>query len=307
VADSVKLLRAMIPSTVKVTASIDEAAPSVLADSNQIHQVLTNLGVNAWHAMKDGGGVIALSLDRLVVDAAHASQQPGLAPGLYARVSVSDSGCGMDEATRKRIFEPFFTTKGPGEGTGLGLSVVHGIMNNHEGAVTVYSNPGEGSIFHLYFPAHESETIVDDSEDGAIPRGCGERVLVVDDEKILAVVIQKALLSLGYAAEYVLEPAAALTMVRASPTHFALIVTDQTMPGITGLSLATQIHRTMPVLPIILMTGFSASVTPERVDAAGVRQVLLKPTSVRALGEAVHAAILGKPPSTLGSAHPYRR
>ena len=284
VTESVKLLRAMIPSTVSVTASIDASAPTVLADANQIHQVLTNLGVNAWHAMKDGGGTIKVGLLRLNVDEAHAAQQPGLRPGLYARISVSDSGCGMDEATRKRIFEPFFTTKGPGEGTGLGLSVVHGIMDNHEGAITVYSNPGEGSIFHLYFPAHESGAIIDEADVGEIPRGSGERVLVVDDEKILAVVIQKALSALGYNAEYVLEPATALAMVRASPGHFALVITDQTMPAITGLSLSTQIHRTMPVLPIILMTGFSAAVTPERVEAAGVHQVLLKPTSVRATG-----------------------
>jgi two-component system cell cycle sensor histidine kinase/response regulator CckA len=132
-------------------------------------------------------------------------------------------------------------------------------------------------------------------------------VLIVDDERVLADVIQKTLLALGYAAEFVLEPASALALVRAKPGHFALVITDQTMPGITGLSLSTQIHRTMPVLPIILMTGFSASVTPERVNAAGVYQVLLKPTTVRALGEAVHAAILGKPPSDAGSSHPFRR
>ena len=157
VAESLKLLRATIPSTIEFDTSLAADAPTVLADATQIHQILMNLGTNAWHAMKDRTGRLQVKLEKCVVDAAHAATQPRLRPGVYARVSVSDTGCGMDQATLRRIFEPFFTTKPPGEGTGLGLAVVHGIMDSHDGAVTVYSQPGEGTVFHLYFPAHAGE------------------------------------------------------------------------------------------------------------------------------------------------------
>lgn len=268
----------------------------VLADATQIHQILMNLGTNAWHAMKDRTGRLHVTLEKCVIDGAHAAKQPGLRPGVYARVSVGDTGCGMDQATLPRIFEPSFTTKPPGEGTGLGLAVVHGIMDNHDGSVTVYSQPGEGTVFHLYFPAHAGEATGVAAEEGPVPRGHGERVLFVDDEEVLVRLGQRTLAALGYEVEVATQPAAALARVRADPQRFALVLTDLTMPRMTGLLLANRLLQIRPGLPIILMTGYSASLTSERVEVAGIRQLLLKPTSIHSLGTAVHAALSAQPP-----------
>ena len=296
VEESIKLLRATIPSTIVFDSAIAADAPAVLGNANQIHQVLTNLGINAWHAMQDLPGRLQITLEKWRVDEAQAVAQPRLRAGNYARVSVSDTGCGMEAATVQRIFEPFFTTKPVGQGTGLGLAVVHGIMDGHDGAVTVSSQPGEGTVFHLYFPAHAGETTVDPVAAGATPRGRGEAVLVVDDEEMIAAMIQQTLLRLDYAAEYATDPAAALALVQADPAHFKLVLSDQTMPGMTGLGLAARLREIRPDLPVVLMTGFSASLTPERLEAAGVRQVLSKPLTVHVLGAALHA-VLAVPPT----------
>ncbi|MDB6130796.1 MAG: hypothetical protein JWM04_1903 [Verrucomicrobiales bacterium] len=291
VVETLKLLRASIPSTIEFDTTFATDAPTVLADATQIHQILMNLGTNAWHAMKDRTGRLQVKLEKCMVDAAIAAAQPRLRPGLYARISVSDTGCGMDPATLRRIFEPFFTTKPPGEGTGLGLAVVHGIMDSHDGAVTVYSQPGEGTIFHLYFPAHDGEATLAATEPASVSRGHGERVLFVDDEELLVRLARKTLAALGYQVEVATQPEAALAMVRADPQRFALVLTDLTMPGMTGLQLASQLLQIRPGLPIILMTGYSASLTPERVQAAGIRQLILKPMTIHSLSSAVHAAL----------------
>ena len=296
-AESIELLRATIPPGIALDTSVATDAPAVLANAGQIHQILMNLGINAWHAMKDFSGRLQVNLERCVVDAAHAATQPRLRPGLYARISVSDTGKGMDPATLRRIFEPFFTTKLPGEGTGLGLAVVHGIMDSHDGAVTVYSQPGEGSIFHLYFPAYAGVALaVASAEEGPVPRGEGERILVVDDEDLLAQLGQKTLFALGYKVEITTQPAAALAMVRAAPQRFALVLTDQSMPGMSGIVLANQLRQIRPEMPVILMTGYSVALTPEVLEAAGVRQLLLKPLNIHSLGTAVHAALSAKSP-----------
>ena len=296
VGESLKLLRATIPSTIEFDTSLATDAPLVLGNATQIHQVLMNLGTNAWHAMKDRTGRLQVTLEKCVVDAAHAATQPRLRPGVYARVSVSDTGCGMDQPTLRRIFEPFFTTKPPGEGTGLGLAVVHGIMDDHDGAVIVYSQPGEGTVFHVYFPAHAGEATVAAADEGPVSRGHGERVLFVDDEELLVRLGQRTLTALGYEVEVATQPAAALAMVQADPQRFALVLTDLTMPGMTGLLLASQLLQIRPGLPIILMTGYNASLMSERVKAAGIRQLLLKPISIRSLGAAVQAALSAEPP-----------
>jgi PAS domain S-box-containing protein len=292
VAECVDLLRATIPATVAISASLAADTPLILADATQIHQVLMNLGTNAWHALKHGSGEIRFRLERFPVDAAFAATQPRLRQGNYARISVTDTGSGMDPATLRRIFEPFFTTKPQGEGTGLGLAVVHGIMESHDGAISVYSQPGEGTVFHLYFPEHVgTDAGMLDTTSAPVPRGNGEHILLVDDEELLAVMGRKALKGLGYAVESTTKPADALARIRANPSHFALLVTDQTMPGMTGLALAEEVHMIRPGLPIMLMTGYSGSLMPERIETAGIRQLLLKPTTLHALGTAVHAIL----------------
>jgi PAS domain S-box-containing protein len=287
--ETLALLRSTIPSTIDFETSLATDSPTVLADATQVHQIVMNLGTNAWHAMKDDVGRLKVVLEKYVVDAGLATAHPRLRPGSYAHVSVSDSGMGMDEATMHRIFEPFFTTKPPGEGTGLGLAVVHGIMDTHDGAVTVYSEPGVGTVFHLYFPANEGKVATPPVESGPAPLGHGQRILFVDDEEMLVYLGERALTALGYEVESTTEAGKALALIRTNPNRFALVITDQTMPKMTGLSLARQIQEIHPGLPVILTTGNNQAVAPRESD--GVRQLLLKPFTIDSLRRAVHTAL----------------
>lgn len=291
VAECVALLRATIPTTIEFETSLAPDAPTVLADAIQVHQILMNLGTNAWHAMKDHHGLLKVTLERCKVDAAQAARQSRLSPGVYTRISVSDTGCGMDQPTVLRIFEPFFTTKPVGEGTGLGLAVVHGIMDNHEGAITVASTPGKGTVFQLYFPETICKKRVPVFAEGAMPHGHGERLLVVDDESLIVQMTELTLTALGYEVETATRPTDAIAMVSADPTRFALVLTDQTMPGMTGLVLATQLQVIRPGLPVILTTGYIASLTREQTEAAGIRQLLPKPASLHELATVIQAAL----------------
>ncbi len=295
VKESIKFLRATIPATIAFDTLIAADAPTVLGNANQIHQVLTNLGINAWHAMQDGPGLLRITLEKWQVDDAQTAAQPRLRPGSYARLSISDTGCGMDTATVKRIFEPFFTTKPVGKGTGLGLAVVHGIMDSHDGAVTVYSQPEQGTVFHLYFPACAGEIGIGAITDGPTPNGKGEAVLVVDDEEMIASMLQLSLNHLNYATEFTTDPVAALAMVKANPAHYRLVLSDFTMPGMTGLDLAIKLREIRPDLPVLLMTGLNAALTPERLEEAGVRRVLIKPLTIHLLGSALHAVLSAEP------------
>jgi PAS domain S-box-containing protein len=294
-AECASLLRATVPTTIEFELSFAEDAPIVLADANQVQQVIMNLGTNAWYAMKDRIGKFELKLERFVADGAPSTVPPALGAGVYAHISVRDTGCGMDADTLRRVFEPFFTTKPLGEGTGLGLSVVHGIMQGHEGAISVESHPGEGTVFHLYFPAYDGVATEAAIEEKTVPLGHGERILVVDDEELLATLGESMLSALGYEAECMTEPAAAVAAVRANPLRYALVLTDQSMPGMTGVDLATQLKAIRPGLPMILMSGYAASLTRERIRTAGIGQVLLKPITIRSLQAAVFAALTAKP------------
>ncbi len=306
ITESMKLLRATIPTTIELETELAPHTPTVLANANQIHQILMNLGTNASHAMKDKPGRLKVRLEPCVVDEAHAIAQLRLRPGFYTRISVSDNGSGMEPETLRRLFEPFFTTKTVGEGTGLGLAVVHGIMDSHDGAVTVYSHPGEGTMFHLYFPARDGEAMaVAAVSQEPTPRGQGEHILVVDDEELLAKLGQKTLTALGYKVEIATRPEAALAMVEADPERFALVLTDLTMPGMTGIVLAERVRKIRPGQLIILVTGHGASLTRERVESAGIYQLLLKPASIHTLGTVVHAALTGRPANEHSSHPPY--
>jgi PAS domain S-box-containing protein len=291
VSETLKMLRATIPATIEFKQVLGADIPAVLADASQIHQILMNLGTNAWHAMKDRPGRLEVVLERFVVDAGFAATQPRLHPGNYARISISDTGCGIDQAIMGRIFEPFFTTKAPGEGTGLGLAVVHGIMEGHDGAITAHSSPGEGAVFRIYFPEYLGTTVVESTKEKQLPRGSGERLLLVDDEDLLAKMGRLALVELGYEVETATRPETALEMFMADPERFALVITDQTMPAMTGLVLSTRIKEIRPELPIILMTGNNLFITPEKLRDAGIFQVLLKPNSLITLGTAVQKAL----------------
>ena len=288
VEEALKLLRATIPATIRFETSIDRTGPMILADPTQVHQVIMNLATNAAHAMKDQVGRLGVTLENVRVDAGLAERHPGLKVGSYQRLGISDTGPGMDQATLGRIFEPFFTTKAPGEGTGLGLAVVHGIMQSHDGLAAVYSQPGEGTQFHLYFPSYAAEIVEEENATTETPRGRGQRILFVDDEEALAQMGRKILERLGYAVDALTSAAEAVAAVRLEPMTYDLVVTDLTMPGMTGTDLAKRLLGIRPDLPIVLTTGFSATLTGERVRAMGIREILMKPLSIHGLGEAVN-------------------
>jgi PAS domain S-box-containing protein len=301
-AETLMLLRATIPSSIEFETLLWAEGLTVLADPTQIHQVLMNLGTNAWHAMKGGAGRLTVALERCVVDGEHPAAAAGVRSGVYARISVGDTGQGMDAATLQRIFDPFFTTKPAGEGTGLGLAVVRGIMDSHQGAITVASVPGKGTVFELYFPAQAEAAPPAAVAAARTPRGHGERILVVDDEEMLASLGQQMLTELGYTAEIATDPMVALERFRSNPQHVALVIADQTMPRMSGLALAGELLRIRPDLPIILTTGYSQSLTSARIQAEGLRLLLLKPFTMDALGVAVRKS-LAPPAAALPPAH----
>jgi CheY-like chemotaxis protein len=214
-----------------------------------------------------------------------------LRPGIYARLSVEDTGAGMSPETLQRIFEPFFTTKGPGEGTGLGLAVVHGIVKEHEGAITVSSEPGKGTAFNVFIPAHGSEAAAEDTAVLEAPRGKGERILIVDDEEVIGVAAQEILLRQGYHAVLRSDPVGALATFQAAPDLFDLVITDLNMPNLPGPELAKQILRTRPGQRILLATGFSGTWTQDTVQSAGLSGLILKPFSAGSLSLAVHQSL----------------
>jgi PAS domain S-box-containing protein len=289
VEEALNLLRATIPTTIEIKTTFGSGVHAVLADPTSIHQIIVNLGTNAWHSMRDRSGRLDIALGNIRVDADLARLHPTLTPGSYVRLSMSDTGHGMDEATVSRIFEPFFTTKAPGEGTGLGLAVVHGIMKAHDGAILVYSRPGEGTKFDLYFPAYSGEGEADTAPQAAeVPRGSGERILYVDDEKPLGLMGKKILEHLGYKVDIYSEAVAAMNAVRVQPKAFDLVITDLTMPVMTGLELAQEILRIRSDLPIILTSGYTATLNAKRLHAMGIAEVLMKPHSFDSLGATVH-------------------
>lgn len=290
VSEALKLLRASVPASIKFEQSLKNT-PAVLANPTAIHQVVMNLGTNAWHAMRDTPGTLRVELASFFVDPDFAAAHPDLQPGSYVRLSVIDTGSGMDRATVQRIFEPFFTTKAPGEGTGLGLAAVHGIMKSHDGGITVYSQPGEGTTFHLYFPIYETQVPESTGAVQPIPRGAGERILFVDDEEPLANVGRTMLERLGYAVTTETNVLNAIQLFRETPDAFDLVITDLTMPGLDGVKFGLQLLEMRPDLRIILTTGYSGNMTQEKVRDLGFCELLLKPNTARSLGQAVHRVL----------------
>ncbi len=287
VAESLRLLRATIPAGIEFDVQLPRNLPPILADPDQIHQVIMNLGTNAYQAIGNQNGRITV-----VAEESHAGPLGPLAPsvlrpGTYIHLSFTDTGCGIPQEVIDRIFEPFFTTKALGEGTGLGLSVVHGILKAHEGAITVYSHPERGTTFHLYFPCAAANTPVDRAPDSPPLRGHGERILVLDDERPLALIGKQLLESLGYQALALTEPAVALAEIEANPGSFRLLITDLSMPGMNGLDLARRIHPIVPSLPILLTTGFLGGIHQRDLDHTGIRRTLGKPFSIAELAQAV--------------------
>ena len=291
--ESLELMRHTLPTTIEIDAQIDPKASAVLADPTQIHQVMMNLCTNAAHAMQKRPGRLTISLKNCEVNPPLAETIPDLLPGRFVQMSVSDTGHGMDAETLKHIFEPFFTTKKPDEGTGLGLPVVRGIVREHRGAITVRSQPGIGTTFDIYLPALESAT--PESQHSARPLLCGkgEHILLVDDEPAVCAALRVLITRLGYRVTSETSPIKALETFGANPDEFQLLISDLTMPQMTGVDLAQQILQIRPQLPVLLASGSSGDLSSAQMRKFGVSDLLPKPTSLSALGEIIHKSLYG--------------
>jgi PAS domain S-box-containing protein len=276
VEEALTLLRAALPSTLMIRPIIDRHAGAVLVDPTQMQQVLINLCTNAAHAMREAGGTIEVRLEPIEIAVDALAIPPDLKAGAYVRLTVQDTGHGMEPEILERIFEPFFTTKSMGEGTGMGLAVVHGIIANHGGAITVESTPGQGSTFAVYLPRSDSpSTAALPAEEPIV--GGNERILFVDDEATLVHLGKATLQRLGYQVVVCTSSSEALETFRAAPHSFHLVITDRTMPTLTGEELVHKLRQIRPDIPIILCTGFSHPVTSEQLRALRVDAFLLKP------------------------------
>ena len=281
VGECLKLLRASLPSAIDIRLTLGDRLGRVHADPTQIHQIIMNLCTNAAQAMQNRIGVMEIALANVDVDATNAAGYPELAPGNYLRLTVKDTGHGMDRETLERIFDPFFTTKGQAEGTGLGLSVIHGIVKNLEGTIVVESEPERGSTFHVLLPRTDAACAEGEEEgQAALPRGF-ERILLVDDEAELVFAGKRMLELLGYRVVATRDSRHALDLFTANPRAFDLVITDQTMPYLQGTDLARAMIELRPDIPIILCTGYEPAASGARTcagdNAPGIRELALKP------------------------------
>ena len=288
--EALKLLRPSIPSTIEIRSRFNVTNDAVVADPTQIHQVLMNLCANAAHAMREKGGLLEVSLDTVTLGVDDLSPLPEVTAGKYLRLVVRDTGHGMATEVMARIFEPFFTTKGRGEGTGMGLSVAHGIVKSHGGAITVESAPDQGTAFTIYLPMYEGEIMLDAKPTGPIPGGT-ERILLVDDENALVDLWTRLLGKLGYRIAATTHSMEALQMIREDPVGFDLVITDHTMPRMTGLDLARHIRLIQPDLPVILCTGAADVVTADKIKEYGLKELVIKPVKLTAMAEAIRQAL----------------
>ena len=292
--ETMNLLRATTPTTIEIIQEVEAGTHTVLADPTQIHQLVMNLCSNAAHAMRERGGILKISLKRVDLEETSTALHAEFTPGVYNRLTVSDTGEGMDKETVERIFDPFFTTKDAGQGTGMGLAVAHGVVKAHGGTITVNSEAGKGSTFHVYLPLMETEAEKEASVDThPLPTG-KEHILFVDDEELLVGIGQQMLERLGYQVTVRTSSIEALEVFKAKPDRFGLIITDQTMPTMSGLDLAKAIHSIRPDIPVILCTGYSSLLSGQTAEAIGVKRVLMKPLGVRDLAAAVRGVLDGE-------------
>jgi PAS domain S-box-containing protein len=292
--EALKLLRASLPSTITIVQNIESSTGAVVADPTQIHQIVMNLCTNAFHAMRARGGTLQVSLQQVCVDpsqsAANTSEPE---PGSYVQIAVSDTGIGMEQKVLERIFDPYFTTKPLGEGTGMGLAVVHGIVSSYGGRITINSRPGIGTDFYIYLPLADAAA----SETPAVAaiealKGT-EHILIVDDEDQVAEALKQILASLGYAVSSFTSSIEALQYFKANSALFDLVITDLTMPVMTGIDFARQVRAFRPGVPVIMCTGFTDDISPGDVTAAGIKRLLRKPILRKDIGAAVRDVLDG--------------
>jgi CheY-like chemotaxis protein len=286
--EAVSLLRSSIPSSIEIKENILACDDYIAADSTKMHQIVMNIGTNSKHAMRETGGVLAVELSKIEIseeDCRMGNLQ--LMPGPYLLLKMSDTGTGMDRATMDRIFDPYFTTKGKSGGTGMGLAMVHGIVKDHKGHISVYSEPGKGTIFQIYFP-QIIESVVKhlDAQQQEVPRG-DENILLVEDEEVVLTLETAILEDLGYSVTACKGPFEALAVLDRSAAEFDLVITDMTMPKMNGTELIRHILRRRPDMPIILCTGFSELINEEKALALGAGKYVMKPLIRREIAETI--------------------
>ncbi len=289
--EALKFLRASLPTNIKIESSYAPETPSVLADPTQIYQVAINLATNALHAMENHNGVLTVTVDTFQPDAEFILTHPNFRDLKYARIVIADTGHGMDATTLERIFEPFFTTKPVGKGTGLGLAVVHGIIQSHEGAIIVTSRPGQGTTFCLYFPEQTDPATLSKPPSNSIHNGTGQRILLVDDEPALTKIFERLLRRLNYQVTICNSASEAIQVFQLDQRQFDLAITDLTMPEMSGLELAQELRRRRADFPVILASGYTATFNHEQLREAGICELLEKPVTLMALAETVERAL----------------
>lgn len=285
-----QLLRASLPTTIEIILEISATSDTILASPVEVQQIIMNLSTNAALSMQEKGGVLKISTTDVNIVNDSPLLDTAMVPGEYIRLGVSDTGSGMTNEVMERIFEPFFTTREAGQGTGMGLAVVYGIVKSLHGSIRVKSEPGVGSTFTVLFPKARGDTLIEKITTKQ-SSGHKERILFVDDEESLVEWSRALLGRLGYEVVAKINSAEALEVFSSDPSVFNLVITDQTMPGITGLQLAEEIRRIRPEIPIILCTGHSNAVTYDKLEEVGVREVLIKPLSRKELSEAIRRAL----------------
>ena len=280
--DAIKLLRATIPMSVDIRQNIDDISDTIFANPTQIHQLMLNLCTNAAHAMENTGGILEIRIKNVVLNEVSAALYPDLTAGEYVELTISDTGPGISPEIRDRIFDPYFTTKDIGKGTGLGLSVVHGIVKSHGGAIIIDSEIERGTTFSLFFQVIEKEAVEEIETEEELPAG-NESILLVDDEASMVYVGRYRLERLGYKVEGMTSPVEALEAFNANPDQFDLVITDMSMPQMTGDQLVQEILKTRPDMPTILCTGFSEKMDEDNAKRIGIRQYMEKPINRRDL------------------------
>jgi PAS domain S-box-containing protein len=291
VKEGMGLLRSTLPKNIAVHEKIDPRSGIVLADPSHVHQILVNLCQNAALAMMDRGGDLDVGLAPVEVDAFMAVRDPDLKPGPYIRLTVSDTGCGMGSEILERIFEPFFTTREQSKGSGLGLAVVHGIVRSYDGAISVQSQPGKGSVFSIYFHRLDGAAAAAGVELPVQAVGGRERILLVEDEETQRTSLARGLEHLGYKITAAADGRVALSKFRKDPKAFDLVVTDQIMPRMSGLELASELAKIRPDIPVILCTGFSEKVDDGTVGRHGIRELVMKPFTITEITRAIGKAL----------------
>ena len=295
VKEALKMLRAALPTTIEIRQDIKNGSGKVMADPTQIHQMLVNLCTNAARSMHEKGGILEVILSDIELDSRFTDQHQGLKPGPYVKLTVSDTGHGISRSTIQKIIDPDFTSKAGEKGSGIGLTVVHGIVKTHGGTLTVYSEHNRGTTFNIFLPRIVEEGSQDIDLSTSLPRG-NERVLFVDDEHVLADLGEHMLKPLGYTVTTKTNSIEALEIFKAQPQSFDLVVTDMTMPCMTGLELAGKLLQIRADIPIILCSGFSEMATPDKARATGIREFVMKPVDLSEMAKIVRRVLDKKAP-----------